>query len=1057
MICSKQLTYAQALDCSSFGSQDPNLIEVPKDGNCLFSSISEAANNPKYSAATLRKAVHEREAQDENLRAFFVNDQEYMQHLKDIEQPGKWGGEHEIATAAVLVARRILVWQDGRPLRVYGDAEHPIIHIRYTGRNHYDAYRTTPWRLSKTADDQVVLGDSSTDQTTPLMASDDGQIESNRLRHASHLCSDGTVTGAPADLSAHGAAEDDYPSSIRKDAITDDNNDDLENSMNLQHPNNTVVRVRSRRTKGRPKKIVDMSPWLRKTLKTKDLNGEFPSSRPSPSASTTLPNTNYSGRDEPEQRQQPNLDDGNEPEQGPQPSLDDGKNTEKGLQQSLDGRDEQGQGPQPSPDWENVRRKRVQPILNDGEDSEEGLRLSSHAGNKLEHTPPQSCDGEDEPKQTTQQIVDDGIITDETKDLPRYRTGKFGDASVTKNQTAPSNIRGMPVPSTVPDLLTMVTVVGNEGGRSSEGLPEQLTYAQIVNYSSFGPQDQNLIEVPKDGNCLFSSISEAANNPKYSAATLRKAVHEREAQDENLRAFFVNDQEYMQHLKDIEQPGKWGGEHEIATAAVLVARRILVWQDGRPLRVYGDAEHPIIHIRYTGRNHYDAYRTTPWRLSKTADDQVVLGDSSTDQTTPLMASDDGQIESNRLRHASHLCSDGTVTGAPADLSAHGAAEDDYPSSIRKDAITDDNNDDLENSMNLQHPNNTVVRVRSRRTKGRPKKIVDMSPWLRKTLKTKDLNGEFPSSRPSPSASTTLPNTNYSGRDEPEQRQQPNLDDGNEPEQGPQPSLDDGKNTEKGLQQSLPGGFEKEQGPQPRFEGRDEPGQYSQTKLHASAASSKSKDLKRNCPLKDSDVSASKKTTDDVHPMLLRSAAPDHNGTASATVGGRRSRGRPNAATVTWLRRKNVNTQDPADDRVHTSKSASAAASVHDADLAMRGTMETVTPIENERFVLTRALLDQHIKHCSHDVLIESIQTDLVSTTNDGLDGPWPYKRDKNVLITYRIEKSGEKRQISWEHLCREGFCELPYREGIMFRFFFVVTIQGYHQKSWPHCCYSPWQ
>ena len=61
-------------------------------------------------------------------------------------------------------------------------------------------------------------------------------------------------------------------------------------------------------------------------------------------------------------------------------------------------------------------------------------------------------------------------------------------------------------------------------------------------------------------------------------------------------------------------------------------------------------------------------------------------------------------------------------------------------------------------------------------------------------------------------------------------------------------------------------------------------------------------------------------------------------------------------------------------------------------------------------------------------VIETVETDLCSSAERGLDGPWSYRNSHNVTITYAVGDCGEKRLIRLTDLERRGFCA-PSRAG----------------------------
>ena len=92
------------------------------------------------------------------------------------------------------------------------------------------------------------------------------------------------------------------------------------------------------------------------------------------------------------------------------------------------------------------------------------------------------------------------------------------------------------------------------------------------------------------------------------------------------------------------------------------------------------------------------------------------------------------------------------------------------------------------------------------------------------------------------------------------------------------------------------------------------------------------------------------------------------------------------------------------------------------------------------------MLEELEERSASDIVIESVQTDLVGTASD-LNGPWPYKDSKKVIITYLTGEIGERRRIMWRNLCKRGFCD-PSRHSIVnFRFYSWLRFKDFAKKS----------
>ena len=144
-----------------------------------------------------------------------------------------------------------------------------------------------------------------------------------------------------------------------------------------------------------------------------------------------------------------------------------------------------------------------------------------------------------------------------------------------------------------------------------------MSYANVVRGSGGGRQvvddDSNIIKVPGDGSCMFTSIAWGVGRRGLDAATLRAEVVAHMAQDPILRETLPDLDAFVERMSHATE---WGDEPVLPAAAAVVQRHIHVWTPGREAPfTYGDANHPAIHLRYNGRDHYDLYRVAPSLIS----------------------------------------------------------------------------------------------------------------------------------------------------------------------------------------------------------------------------------------------------------------------------------------------------------------------------------------------------------------------------------------------------------------------------------------------------------
>jgi hypothetical protein len=138
------------------------IVHCAGDGNCLFRAISFHVNEPHLHVR--RRIVKELHVNRENYIPFFtpasntrnrgqpgrdmmdLNHETYDKYLANMLNAGVWGGEMELAAAAEVYRRPVIVYSRSiyNEISRYGERfSTPPIKIYYNGSSHYDAIRTT--------------------------------------------------------------------------------------------------------------------------------------------------------------------------------------------------------------------------------------------------------------------------------------------------------------------------------------------------------------------------------------------------------------------------------------------------------------------------------------------------------------------------------------------------------------------------------------------------------------------------------------------------------------------------------------------------------------------------------------------------------------------------------------------------------------------------------------------------------------------------------------------------------------------------------------------------
>jgi hypothetical protein len=127
-----------------------SVMNVPGDGNCLFSSVSLLVDG--YDHLSLRAAVIAKmKEEDKEFTPYFDEEETFEQHLEMMEKPKEWGGNHELMALSMLFRHPIHVFEsisatktvegDLKAGIIINDAENPPIYLFRIGESHYKALK----------------------------------------------------------------------------------------------------------------------------------------------------------------------------------------------------------------------------------------------------------------------------------------------------------------------------------------------------------------------------------------------------------------------------------------------------------------------------------------------------------------------------------------------------------------------------------------------------------------------------------------------------------------------------------------------------------------------------------------------------------------------------------------------------------------------------------------------------------------------------------------------------------------------------------------------------
>lgn len=116
------------------------VVDVPRDGNCLFSSVSQQLEGNASNWAHYRRAACEHMEEENDFFAAFVEDDEpWDEYIERMRRPGTWGGNLELQALSIITRCNIAVYQYGQAcLRI---DNHPksarVINLAYFDGEHY--------------------------------------------------------------------------------------------------------------------------------------------------------------------------------------------------------------------------------------------------------------------------------------------------------------------------------------------------------------------------------------------------------------------------------------------------------------------------------------------------------------------------------------------------------------------------------------------------------------------------------------------------------------------------------------------------------------------------------------------------------------------------------------------------------------------------------------------------------------------------------------------------------------------------------------------------------
>ena len=533
------------------------------------------------------------------------------------------------------------------------------------------------------------------------------------------------------------------------------------------------------------------------------------------------------------------------------------------------------------------------------------------------------------------------------------------------------------------------------------------TYADVVSRGSGSHDSQSLRLIRGDGDCMFHAIAEGVGGGRFDAQTLRFAVvgYER-ANRAQFEPFIPTN--FEEYLNAMAVPRVlWGTEPELMAAASVVEHRIIVWRDGRIFERYGSAEDPEIHLRYSGpidHGHYDLYLVPP----RSPSPQPSPVPRETQAAEPV-------AQSVQIPHASvprragrskkgAMCGRGRGRGRGAKtLASHKEAFELVLGSVgRSEAVS-----------------------------------APVLPVAEATGSVQDLL-----SAPAPLLTEAVA--------EPEDGCIASFED-EKPADVPSASFEmvrrgRARGRWRGARRLPPGGV--------HLHVVDSSGAPAHSPPQTVAMEVEEGDLDN--PESEKPCDEPSVSTEKVRRGRGRGRHSPHSADATSvsTERDRRGRGR-GRGRGRRARRRGRHSVPAADVDASTVDEALAATfmdcadSVNDAcppppdapsDSATSANgqpnLDSVVPSRhsnppdlNRVSFLTRAMLEELEERSASDIVIKSVQTDLVGTASD-LNGPWAYRDSTKVIVTYLTGEMGEARRIIWSNLCKRGFCD-PSRQSIV--------------------------
>ena len=124
---------------------------VPGDGNCLFGSLADQLFGDMSRHPDVRETVVAHMRRERGRFEGFMSDQTFDEYVEKMEKERAWGGNQELAAAAQVYRRNIVVYlPNARPIKFSStevEAEEafngPTMHLSYHGKNHYNSMRLT--------------------------------------------------------------------------------------------------------------------------------------------------------------------------------------------------------------------------------------------------------------------------------------------------------------------------------------------------------------------------------------------------------------------------------------------------------------------------------------------------------------------------------------------------------------------------------------------------------------------------------------------------------------------------------------------------------------------------------------------------------------------------------------------------------------------------------------------------------------------------------------------------------------------------------------------------